>query len=64
MKLVRIFTGPDEESHIEALEPDYSEGDSARTGDAGSHGCLLRAAPRGLVSSTSIQRLAGSTCCT
>ena len=38
MKFVRVYTGPDNQSHVEPYEPDFGERDGTRTALEGATG--------------------------
>lgn len=47
MKFVRIYTGPDNESHIEQYEPSLTERDGTRTAVEGATGVVFAQRPEG-----------------
>jgi hypothetical protein len=47
MKFVRVYTGPDNESHTEVYEPSFSEREGTRTALEGATGVMFAQRPDG-----------------
>ena len=47
MKFVRVYTGSDDESHTEGIEPAFTERDGARTALEGASGVIFAKRPEG-----------------
>jgi hypothetical protein len=45
MKFVRVYTGPDNESHTDVIEPPFSERDGTRTALEGATGVMFAQRP-------------------